>query len=218
MPYVTFLDKKRLGGGPLPVAKYHALMNPGALIFGPDGKVVDIDPAGALIHDADGKVIDLDPARLPPDVAAALVRDHTGRIVDIDPMKLPGATVLYDARNPGAKGPGRPRLGVTAREVTLLPRHWDWLAAQPGGASVALRKLVEAAMRDPKAERIRARDAAYRFASAMGGDEAGFEEAMRALYAGKRKKFRRHLESWPPDVRAHLEKMAAPVFANDDEE
>ena len=194
MPFATFLDKKRLGGGPLAVAKYHALMNPGALIFGPDGKVVDLDPAGAL------------------------VRDQTGRIVDIDPAKLPGTTVIYDARNPESRGPGRPKLGVTAREVTLLPRHWEWLAAQPGGASVALRKLVEAAMRDPKAERIVARDAAYRFASAMGGDEAGFEEAMRALYAGKRKKFHRQLETWPPDVREHLEKMAAAVFSDEAED
>lgn len=209
MPYATFLDKKRLGGGPLPVAKYHALMNPGALIFGPDGKVVDIDPAGALIRDPDGKIVDLDPTRLPPEIAAALVRDHTGRIVDIDAAKLSGSD---------SKGPGRPKLGVTPREVTLLPRHWDWLAQRPGGASVALRKLVEAASRDPKAERVAARDAAYRFASAMGGDEAGFEEAMRALYAGKRKKFHRQLESWPPDVREHLEKMAAPVFNSDDED
>ena len=129
---------------------------------------------------------------------------------------MPGTVVPYDARNPESRGPGRPKLGVTAREVTLLPRHWEWLATQPGGASVALRKLVEAASRDPKAERNTARDAAYRFASAMGGDEAGFEEAMRALYAGKRKKFHRQLESWPSDVREHLEKMAAPVFAGDD--
>jgi len=192
MPYVTFLDKKRLGGGPLPVAKYHAVMNPGALIFGPDGKVVDIDPADALWAGS--------------------------RAADLDPMKLPGTTVLYDARNAESRGPGRPKLGVTAREVTLLPRHWEWLAAQPGGASVALRKLVETASRDPKAERAAARDAAYRFASAMGGDEAGFEEAMRALYAGKRKKFHRQLESWPPDVREHLEKMAAPVFDSDGED
>jgi hypothetical protein len=210
MSYVTFLDKKRLGGGPLVVAKYHALQNPGALIFGPDGRVVDFDPSIALAE--------FDPAGFPPEVAAALIRDHTGRIVDIDAARLPGTTVLYDARNPDTRGPGRPKLGVTAREVTLLPRHWDWLAQQSGGASVALRKLVEAAMRDPKAERTQARDAAYRFASAMGGDEAGFEEAMRALYAGKRKKFRRNLESWPPDVREHLEKMAAPVFENDGEE
>lgn len=218
MPFATFLDKKRLGGGPLAVAKYHALMNPGALIFGPDGKVVDIDPAGALIRGPDGKVVDLDPTRLAPEIAAALVRDQTGRIVDIDPAKLPGTTVIYDARNPESRGPGRPKLGVTAREVTLLPRHWEWLAAQPGGASVALRKLVEAALRDPKAERIAARDAAHRFASAMGGDEAGFEEAMRALYADKRKKFHRQLETWPPDVREHLEKMAAAVFSDEAED
>lgn len=83
---------------------------------------------------------------------------------------------------------------------------------------MALRKLVEAASRDPRAERHAARDAAYRFASAMGGDEAGFEEAMRALYAGKRKKFHRQLETWPPDVAAHLEKMAAPAFGSDDED
>src|SRR4051794_18274604 len=25
------------------------------------------------------------------------------------------------------RGPGRPKLGVVAREVTLLPRHWQWL-------------------------------------------------------------------------------------------
>ena len=212
MSYVTFLYKKRLGGGPLAVAKYHALMNPGALIFGPNGRLVDIDPTGALIRDPDGNVVDVDPTKLSPEVAAALVRDHTGRVVDLDPTKLPGTTVLYDARSPDSRGPGRPKLGVTAREVTLLPRHWDWLARQPGGASVALRKLVETASRDPKAGRVAARDAAYRFASAMGGDEAGFEEAMRALYAGKRKKFHRQLECWPPDVREHLEKMAAPVF------
>jgi hypothetical protein len=165
MPYATFLENRRLGGGPLSVAVYHAVQNPGALIFGPDGRVVDIDPT-----------------QPPPS---------------------------------DSKGPGRPKLGVTAREVTLLPRHWDWLAAQPGGASVALRKLVEVASRDPKAERHAARDAAYRFASAMGGNEAGFEEAMRALYAGKRKKFHRQLESWPPDIAAHLEKMAAPAFLDD---
>ena len=217
MPYVTFIGKKRLGGGPRSVAVYHALQNPGALIFGPDGRVVDIYPVSALIFSPDGPFADVDPTKLPPDIAAALVCDHTGRVVDLDPAKLPGTAVLYDARSPDSRGPGRPKLGVRAREVTLLPRHWDWLAAQPGGASVTLRKLVEAAIRDPKAERIASRDAAYHFASAMGGDEAGFEEAMRALYAGKRKKFRRHLETWPPDVRDHLEKMAAPVFESDED-
>ena len=141
---------------------------------------------------------------------ALVFEDATGRQIDLD---LRGSEEEIHVRYAApARGPGRPKLGVTAREVTLLPRHWDWLGGQPGGASVALRKLVETASRDPKAGRVAARDAAYRFASAMGGDEAGFEEAMRALYAGKRKKFHRQLECWPPDVREHLEKMAAPVF------
>ncbi len=133
---------------------------------------------------------------------------ETGKVVDIDPNHPP---------EPEAKGPGRPKLGVTAREVTLLPRHWEWLARQPGGASVALRKLVEAASRDPKAARLEVRDAVCRLATALAGNEAGFEEAMRALYAGKRKRFRRQIETWPPDVRDYLEKLAAPVF-NDDED
>jgi len=147
---------------------------------------------------------------------ALVFEDATGKQIDLD---LRGSEAEIRARYaPAPRGPGRPKLGVTAREVTLLPHHWDWLARQPGGASVALRKLVETASRDPRALRHEARDAAYRFASALAGNEAGFEEAMRALYAGKRKKFHRQLESWPPDVREHLEKMAAPVFEHDDDE
>ena len=87
-------------------------------------------------------------------------------------------------------GAGRPKLGVVAREVTLLPRHWDWLDAQPGGASVALRKLVEEARRATgDADRARAaRDAAYHFMSAMAGNLPTFEEASRALFAGDRRR------------------------------
>ena len=145
---------------------------------------------------------------------ALVFEDETGRQVDLDTR---GSEAEIRARYaPPTKGPGRPRLGVIAREVTLLPRHWDWLAQQPGGASVALRKLVEAAAKGPKAGRNAARDAAYRFASAMAGNLPGFEEAMRALYAGKRKRFHRELDGWPPDIRTHLEKMAAPVFTDEE--
>jgi hypothetical protein len=89
------------------------------------------------------------------------------------------------------RGPGRPRLGVVAREVTLLPRHWDWLNSQPGGASVALRKLVEHARKDHAGkDRIRrAQESAYRFLSAMAGNEPGFEEALRALFTGNATQF-----------------------------
>jgi uncharacterized protein len=113
------------------------------------------------------------------------------------------------------RGPGRPRLGVVAREVTLLPRHWEWLHRQPGGASVALRKLVEEARRvNGTKDRVRqAQECAYRFMSAMAGNEAGFEEALRALFAGDRVRFAGCVENWPVDVRNHSKKLAEGAFA-----
>jgi uncharacterized protein len=112
------------------------------------------------------------------------------------------------------RGPGRPRLGVVAREITLLPRHWDWLNDQPGGASVALRKLVEAARRanESKDRARRSQEAAYRFLSAMAGNLTGFEEATRALFAGAREHFDAQVQSWPADVRDHARKLAAVAF------
>jgi len=110
--------------------------------------------------------------------------------------------------------PGRPKLGVVAREVTLLPRHWDWLASQPGGASVALRKLVEHARRANQGvdRRRRAQEAAYRFLSAMAGNEPGFEEAIRALFAGKQQRFDEMVQPWPRDIRDHAKRLAAVAF------
>ncbi|HWJ75823.1 MAG TPA: DUF2239 family protein [Kaistia sp.] len=114
------------------------------------------------------------------------------------------------------RGPGRPKLGVVAREVTLLPRHWDWLNAQPGGASVALRRLVEAARRDTDGEaRIRlAREAANRFMTTMAGDHPGYEEATRALFAGDQARFEAETEAWPADIRDHSRRLAVPAFAS----
>jgi hypothetical protein len=103
---------------------------------------------------------------------------------------------------------------VVAREVTLLPRHWDWLASQPGGASVTLRKLVENAARSPGARRRARQDAVYRLATALVGDAPGYEEAMRALYAGRGEDFRAHIESWPGDVRDVLLEMSCGAFAD----
>jgi hypothetical protein len=112
------------------------------------------------------------------------------------------------------RGPGRPRLGVVAREVTLLPRHWAWLASQPGGASVTLRKLVEAARRAGAGQdRVRrAQEAAYRFMTALAGDQPGYEEAIRALFAGLRARFELLLRGWPADVAEHARRLAAPAF------
>lgn len=119
---------------------------------------------------------------------------------------------------PAAEKParGRPRLGVSAREVTLLPRHWDWLAAQPGGASATLRRLVEAAARTPEAPeaaRRRAADAACAVISALAGDAPGAEAAVRALYAGDGAGFRRETAAWPGDVRDYLARLAAPALS-----
>ncbi len=111
--------------------------------------------------------------------------------------------------------PGRPKLGVVAREVTLLPRHWEWLGTQPGGASVALRKLVEAASRanENKDKMRRAQESAYRFMSALAGNQPGYEEAVRALFADQPEQFGVQTEIWPVDVRDHARMLALPAFS-----
>lgn len=113
------------------------------------------------------------------------------------------------------RGPGRPKLGVVGREVTLLPRHWEWLNEQPGGASVALRKLVEQARRanEGKDRVRRSQEGTFRFMSAMAGNEPGFEDAARALFAGDKERFETHSELWPRDLRDYARALAADSFA-----
>lgn len=152
--------------------------------------------------------------------------DASGRMVEL-PLALPAGDLLKRLAEPAAispptiekplpRGPGRPKLGVVAREVTLLPRHWDWLSAQPGGASVALRRLVEDARKvSAEGDRRRAaQEAAYRFIQAMAGHEAGYEEAARALFAGDIVGFEEHSATWPDDVREHAALLAADAFAH----
>lgn len=144
--------------------------------------------------------------------------DETSEPVEFD-LRGSRATIRRRAGKAPApsrsRGPGRPRLGVTAREVTLLPRQWEWLSAQPGGASAALRRLVEVARKkpDPAATRRRALESAYRFMSAMAGNERGFEEATRALFRGDRHRFEAETVSWPVDVREHAHLLAGRAFA-----
>lgn len=150
--------------------------------------------------------------------------DLTGGLVDTPPSPEQAAKLAHDAANPAPSAPtpapapppsvGRPRLGVVAREVTLLPRHWQWLSAQPGGASAALRRLVDEARRTHAgrdAQRAAA-ERAYRFMSAIAGHEAGFEEASRALFAHDAVKFAACIASWPHDVRAYLEQLGQGAF------
>lgn len=164
-----------------------------------------------------------------PWAAILIFEDPTSRVVELDFRGTPEEVLLRieqrapcetergaDAEGDGSpRRPGRPKLGVVAREVTLLPRHWDWLASQPGGASVALRKLVDqarAANRSRDRQR-QALDTAYRFLAVMAGNEPGFEEATRALFAVDADRFRAIIESWPVDVRDHATKLAAAVFS-----
>jgi hypothetical protein len=123
-------------------------------------------------------------------------------------------TADADVAQPTPRGPGRPKLGVVAREVTLLPRHWEWLAQQRGGASVALRRLVDEARRNGESgDRVRgAQEAAYRFMSAMAGNKPNYEDAIRALFAGDLPRFEKLIAEWPADVRDHARRLAAAAF------
>lgn len=151
-----------------------------------------------IFEDETGHAIDCDLRGDKADIIARLTQSETA----LPPDPAPQA----DESRPR----GRPKLGVVAREVTLLPRHWDWLAAQPGGASVTLRKLVEEARRDGGgAQKIRAsRDAAYRFMSAIAGNRPHYEDAIRALYADDRARLEGCIADWPDDLRSHALKLA----------
>jgi len=144
-----------------------------------------------------------------------IFEDRTGRQVDFD-FSGSKAEVLARAA-PARSGPGRPKLGVVSREVSLLPRHWEWLEQQPQGLSAALRRLVdEARKRSPAAEKARlARDAASKVMWSIAGNLPGFEEASRALFARDRARFDRLVKAWPKDVRDYVKRIAAPSFAAD---
>ena len=151
-----------------------------------------------------------------PDALPLVFSDATGQSADLDLRGGEDAvcaryTVAAPTQQP--KGRGRPKLGVVAREVTLLPEHWDWLAAQPGGASVALRKLVHEARRRGSGmdQTHQTRDRAYHAMSTLASDLAGFEEASRALFAGDHERLAAQMSNWPKDVRAYVLQLAEPA-------
>ena len=164
----------------------------------------DASEAILVFEDATGHVIDLDLRGSRADIIARLPRTAEP---DVPSQATDGGT---ESPMDEPRGRGRPKLGVVAREVTLLPRHWDWLASQPGGASIALRKLVESARRSSEAsDRARRRmEAGYRFMSAMAGNLPGFEEATRSLFSNDRARFESFVAKWPADVRTYAIQLA----------
>lgn len=183
----AFVGPRLLAAGPLPDV---------ALAVKAAGDTVD---SILVFKDATGAPIDLDLRGSDEDVLRRL-----------EPAPSPPAFEVDDTAAMEPRGRGRPRLGVVAREVTLLPRHWEWLNAQRGGASVALRKLVEEARRAlPEQERKRqSQEAAYRAMSALAGDLPNFEEASRALFADDAARLADLAQAWPDDIRRYVLRLA----------
>jgi hypothetical protein len=152
-----------------------------------------------VFDDSNGEVVDLDLRGSTADIVSRLTQAARN-----------DAPVSQSVKGVRTQGPGRPKLGVVAREVTLLPRHWEWLATQSGGASAMLRRLVEEArLRNKvKTKQRFATEAAYRFLSSIAGDLAGFEESTRALFAGDWGKFSETTKSWPKDIRVYADRLA----------
>jgi uncharacterized protein len=169
------------------------------------GALQDVAAAAALVRDGADPLLVFD--------------DVTGSQVDLD---LRGAEEQVRARYRGQavsgpvepRGRGRPRLGVVAREVTLLPDQWEWLASQPGGASVVLRRLVQEARRSgtTRDRMRRSQERCYKVMVAVAGDRAGFEEAARSLFRADLDAFRQQTQRWPADIREHLLRLADPEY------
>lgn len=194
-PSTAFEGSRRLASGPLIEV---ALAVKTAVEKGSSNSFLVFD-------DTTGRVVDLDLRGTKADLIKRLSR-HPRAVVGS--CVADRTTVLEQGKKEEAsesRGRGRPKLGVVAREVTLLPRQWEWLATQPGGASAVLRRLVDEAKRSgvPQQERRAAQEAAYRFMLAIAGDLPGYEEATRALFADDRPKLKRCIAHWPKDIRTH---------------
>ena len=173
-----------------------------------DATLLDSGPLDELLIAVKSR-FDADPGTL-----ILIFEDHTGRQVDFD-LRGALAEVLIRAVPGRARvGPGRPKLGVIGREVSMLPRHWEWLEQQPNGASAALRRLVdEARKREPGEQRARlAIEAAGRFLSAMAGNLPGYEEATRALFGRNGQRFDELIHDWPKDIRLHVQRLVQGLF------
>ena len=187
--YTSFNDHTRIASGSLPV---NALAVKQAMKSGAQGPLL-------TFCDQTGHVVDIDLRGSDAQILARLITDEA--------HLQEGDSEHIDTKDSmTTRGPGRPKLGVIAREVTLLPRHWDWLGSQPGGASVTLRKLIDEARKanEERDRQRRAIESAYHFMSTMAGDMASFEDASRALFANDMTKLRQYADAWPTDIRDYL--------------
>lgn len=175
------------------VPSYSAFSGDRLIAFGPLADVLSASKAHADEEAGEG----------PP---LLIFEDRTGKQVDFDFSGTLSDVLRRALPPPERVGPGRPKLGVVSREVSLLPRHWQWLEEQPQGISAGLRRLVdEARKKNPGEQRARrGRDALNKFMTAMAGNRENFEEATRALFAGDNERFESLIGDWPEDIRAHV--------------
>ncbi|MGG1556478.1 DUF2239 family protein [Paenibacillus ferrarius] len=150
--------------------------------------------------------------------------DSTGKPIDVvfrgktdDEEEQFGGASGTEVNHQSTRRVGRPKLGVVSGEVTLLPRQWEWLKSQPGGASVTLRKLIDEARRAGKKQSTirESQEATYNFMTAMAGDFHQYEEALRALYAGDLDRFYDFIDDWAPDIRNYIKKLAINAFSEE---
>lgn len=190
--FTTFDGLRRIAEGAL---RTNALALKNALESGSPGPILIFD-------DATGRTVEVDTRGTEEEVCA--------RLTALFPSQEQPAAETPALEPATPRGRGRPKLGVVPREITLLPRHWEWLDTQPGGASVALRKLVEEARRQSgeKDQVRKALERAYQFMVTLGGDLPGFEEASRALFANDLLKLKTLLSTWPRDVGDHVLRLA----------
>lgn len=198
-PCTAFQGTRRLASGPLAdvvlSVQAAAERNPNEAIL--------------VFDDANGRVIDLDLRGSSADVIARLSQAHPAMS-----GRFRSANKTSENKDEGAepRGRGRPKLGVVSREITLLPAQWDWLAAQPEGASSIIRKLVDEARRNTGAQQKKAaQEATYQFMLAIAGDRAGYEEATRALFAHDYPKLEQLIKKWPQDIKAYILQLSAPA-------
>jgi len=199
--YTSFDGYRRIAGGSL---QANAVAVKRALESGAAGPLLIFD-------EATGRSIDVDTRGSEQAVVARLaeITANAHRPESTQPRDS-SQSVASSEVDAERRGRGRPKLGVVPRDVTLLPRQWEWLATQPGGASVTLRRLVEEARRATSdKDKIRnAHERAYHFMLAIAGNLPDFEEATRALFANDRLRFGELIGTWPGDVGDHATRLA----------